>query len=195
MAPAVLITSDLIWTGIVAFVAAMGTLAYTQRHPKKEYIIREVPVQVQVEKPSAPMVYQPVADRMCSRIGPTYPPNEAPQQGFLPVPINPSYPGGTPCYGRQPGPAEQVGVLTGETDRGRQVLPLYAQRSMTNRNRFSYWTRTGEFQPIVIPVYYKGRDCMSADGFGCDIVYTGDHMHVPMMSDKHFVVSLYRNLY
>ena len=179
---------------LIAFSGAFLVSAYMFKNqvPEKEYVFREVPVQV--EKPSAPAIYPSLADKMCSQAGPTFPPANAPQQGLPPVPINPSFSPGLKCYDRPPGDAEQVGILTSEGEQ-RKVLPFFAQRSPTNRNRYHYWTRTGDFQPIVVSVRYKGRDCMSTDGFGCDVVYTGDKIHVPAISDQAFVITMYRDLY
>ncbi len=184
------------WIGIIACSGAFFMYVYMDKVavPKKEYVFREVPVQVQVEKPSAPAIYPSIADKMCSQAGPTFPPSNAPQQGLPPVPINPSFTPGIKCYDRPPGDAEQVGILTSEGE-DRKVMPFFAQRSPTNRNRYHYWTRTGDFQPIVVSVRYKGRDCMSTDGFGCDIVYSGDKIRVPAISEKDFVVTMYRDLY
>lgn len=178
--------------------------AYNHYHPttrvQKEYVLKEIRVQPEIEVPPA-IEFQPelpsrpaMYPNVCRIPGVTCPPPGAAQQDLPAVPMNPSYPSGLGCYTRPQGDAEQVGTLTPESRDGK-ILPLFAQRSATNRDRYHYWTRTGDYQPIVLPVKYKNRDCMSTTTFGCEIIYTGDRLHVPDISGEAFIVNLYRNLY
>ena len=165
----------------------------------KEVVVREVQV---VQKPEifperdTQKCRQMPLTNVCTKYppqpGPTFPPSGAAQQSLPAVPINPSFQRGVQYYSRPPGPAEQVGILIGPKEG--QILPLFAQRSVNRNNRYTYWTRTGDYQPVVVPVTYKGRDCMN-DEIACEIVYSGDTLKVPAMSNMEFTVSLYKDLY
>jgi hypothetical protein len=58
-----------------------------------------------------------------------------------------------------------------------QTLPLYGRRLATRSDRFNYYTRTDTYNPIQMPVRFKGRDCQ--DSVGCEEVYDGDHINLP----------------
>lgn len=92
---------------------------------------------------------------------------------------------------------QQVGTLTTlkEGSSENRVLPLFANKSWANRDRFFYSARTDGFNPLVVPVYHKGRNCMT-DRIGCETLYDGDTVHVPAFGEsKTFAVSLYQDLY
>ena len=100
-------------------------------------------------------------------------------------------------YVRPPRRERQVGMLTvaKEGGSGNTVLPLFADKSCTNRDRFFYSSRTDGFNPIVVPVFQKGRNCMT-DRIGCETLYDGDTVQVPALGEgKTFEVSLYEDLY
>lgn len=102
-----------------------------------------------------------------------------------------------PPYIRAPArQSRQVGTLTLE-DRCdlNEVFPLYAAKNPMHRERYFYHTQTGAYNPIRLPVHYKGRNCMK-DDIGCETVYDDDVVAVPSLgSSKDFKVSLYENLY
>jgi hypothetical protein len=53
-----------------------------------------------------------------------------------------------------------------------QTLPLYGRRLATRSDRYNYYTRTDTYNPIPVPVRFKGRDCQ--DSVGCEEMYNGD---------------------
>jgi len=55
-----------------------------------------------------------------------------------------------------------------------QTLPLYGRRTMGRSDRFNYYTRTDSYNPIPIPIRYKGRDCQ--DTIGCEELFNGEHV-------------------
>ena len=55
-----------------------------------------------------------------------------------------------------------------------QTLPLYGRRTAGRSNRYNYYTRTDSYNPIPIPIRYKGRDCQ--DSIGCDELFNGEHV-------------------
>ena len=91
----------------------------------------------------------------------------------------------------------QVGTLSAlkEGTSENHVLPLFANKSCANRDRYFYRSRTDGFNPVVVPVFLKGRNCMT-DRIGCEALYDGDTVQVPALEEgKVFSVSLYEDLY
>ena len=80
-------------------------------------------------------------------------PNESPPEVRSPVFCDP------------PGRCErQVGTLTTLKEGGsteNRVLPLFANKSWANRDRFFYSARTDGFNPLIVPIFHKGRNCMT----------------------------------
>jgi hypothetical protein len=93
----------------------------------------------------------------------------------------------------------QIGILQGIMPDGAQaMLPLFAEPS-TTRNRYQYFTKVpglpGGWEPVVVPVLYRGRNCMTSD-FGCDILSSGDNVEVMIgLANRPFTVQIYRELY
>jgi hypothetical protein len=88
-----------------------------------------------------------------------------------------------------------VGTLSVEDDGAfNEVFPLYAAKNRMHRERYFYHTQTGAYNPIRLPVHYKGRNCMK-DDIGCETVYDDDMVTVPALgTSEDFKVSLYENL-
>jgi len=60
---------------------------------------------------------------------------------------------------------------------GGKMLPLYGRRSINgSSDRWNYYTRTNEYNPVPLPLRHKNRDCM--DDLGCPEVFSGDSIHV-----------------
>ena len=102
---------------------------------------------------------------------------------------------------RGPGPAPQVpfGMATQGppaqyqsygfiTTSDGQTLPLYGRRTTNRSDRFNYYTRTDTYNPIPIPIRYKGRDCQ--DSIGCDELF--DNEEVWAINGKHGQVKIYQ---
>lgn len=89
---------------------------------------------------------------------------------------------------------QQVGVLTapgGSATSGspnRTILPLFG-RSIDNRNRWNYYTRTDGINPVQVPVQFKRRNC--DDDLGCEEITEGDSVGVPIMGQS-YTASIYR---
>jgi hypothetical protein len=90
---------------------------------------------------------------------------------------------------------QQVGVLTApggsETSASpsRTILPLFARKLVTNRDRWNYYTRTDGINPVQVPLNYKRRNC--DDDNGCDEITTGDSVSVPILGQS-YVANVYR---
>ena len=66
---------------------------------------------------------------------------------------------------------------------GGKMLPLYGRRSSSDR--WNYYTRTNEYNPVPLPLRHKNRDCM--DDIGCPEVFSGDSIHVDGTGEKGLV--------
>jgi len=69
-----------------------------------------------------------------------------------------------------------------------QTLPLYGRRTTNRSDRFNYYTRTDTYNPIPIPIRYKGRDCQ--DSIGCDELF--DNEEVRAINGKQGQVKIYQ---
>ena len=69
-----------------------------------------------------------------------------------------------------------------------QTLPLYGRRTAGRSDRFNYYTRTDSYNPIQIPLRYKGRDCQ--DSVGCDELFNGEHVRT--VNGKEGNVNIYQ---
>jgi hypothetical protein len=89
---------------------------------------------------------------------------------------------------------QQIGVLTapgGTATSGhpnRTILPLFG-RSIDNRNRWNYYTRTDGINPVQVPVQFKRRNC--EDDLGCEEISDGDSVGVPVMGQS-YTATIYR---
>ena len=69
---------------------------------------------------------------------------------------------------------------------GGKMLPLYGRRSINgSSDRWNYYTRTNEYNPVPLPLRHKNRDCM--DDIGCPEVFSGDSIHVDGTGEKGVV--------
>ena len=69
---------------------------------------------------------------------------------------------------------------------GGKMLPLYGRRSVNgSSDRWNYYTRTNEYNPVPLPLRHKNRDCM--DDIGCPEVFSGDSIHVDGTGEKGLV--------
>lgn len=69
----------------------------------------------------------------------------------------------------EPEAYQQMGVIVGADGK---PLPLYGRRTAPRSDRFNYYTRTDQYNPVALPVNFKRKDCQ--DNLGCDEVMTGD---------------------
>lgn len=89
---------------------------------------------------------------------------------------------------------QQIGVLTApggtatSATPNRTILPLFG-RSIDNRNRWNYYTRTDGINPVQVPVQFKRRNC--DDDLGCEEITDGDSIGVPVMGQS-YTATIYR---
>jgi len=98
----------------------------------------------------------------------------------LGVPINIPTRGWSPDF-------QQIGVLANDKDN--RVLPLFGRQVNNGGNKWWYYTMSDQNNSVKLPIKYKNRDCQ--DDFGCDEIYDGDVIDIPILN-THFKVSLYK---
>jgi hypothetical protein len=108
---------------------------------------------------------QPLRDWMSA---PEFPP----RGGIATIPIN------IPTQGL-PEMFQSVGVISTDGD----ALPLYGRRTGRGNDRWNYYTRTNTFNPVPVPIRYKGRDCMDSD-IGCEELFNGETIDIDILHKK-----------
>lgn len=73
----------------------------------------------------------------------------------------------------EPEAYQQMGVIVGPDNK---PLPLYGRRVAPRSDRFNYYTRTDQYNPVALPISFKRRDCQ--DNVGCDEVMNGDELRM-----------------
>jgi Family of unknown function (DUF5755) len=66
---------------------------------------------------------------------------------------------------------QQMGVIVGPDNK---PLPLYGRRTAPRSDKFNYYTRTDQYNPVALPLLFNKRDCQ--DNVGCDEVMNGDNI-------------------
>lgn len=93
-------------------------------------------------------------------------PEIPPRGGFSMLPIN------IPTQG-MPERFQAVGNI----NVAGKMLPLFGRRTyFGSSDRWNYYTRTDTFNPVPLPVKYKGKECM--DQVGCNELYTGEKIRL-----------------
>lgn len=83
----------------------------------------------------------------------------------------------------------QIGILTriGEKE---TILPLLGRPSITNRDKWNFYTLSEGNNLLKLPISHNGKKCMSDSG--CNDLYTGDTVKVDGYKDS-FKVTTYEN--
>jgi len=100
------------------------------------------------------------------------PPEFPPRGGIASIPIN------IPTQGL-PESFQTVGVISTDGD----ALPLFGRRTGRGNDRWNYYTRTNTYNPVPIPIRYKGRDCMDSD-IGCEELFNGETVDIDIIRKK-----------
>lgn len=100
------------------------------------------------------------------------PPEFPPRGGIASIPIN------IPTQGL-PESFQTVGVISTDGD----ALPLFGRRTGRGNDRWNYYTRTNTYNPVPVPIRYKGRDCMDSD-IGCEELFNGETVDIDIIRKK-----------
>jgi len=167
--PGVLCLSNGLVLGLVGvIVAAAVAIVFMRSAPIPSITIRQPPAQVIATAQGddrytrAP---QPLRDWMS-------PPEFPPRGGIASIPIN------IPTQGL-PESFQSVGVISTDGD----ALPLFGRRTGRGNDRWNYYTRTNTYNPVPIPIRYKGRDCMESD-IGCEELFSGETVDIDIIRKK-----------
>jgi len=148
--------------GILLVIIAIG---FTFRLPMQQ----QQPIIIKTGSGLAPMPTTQVVDSRFTRAPQPLrdwmeAPEMPPRGGIATIPIN------IPTQG-----LPESFQMTGNINVDGKMLPLYGRRTMMgSSDRWNYYTRTDTFNPVPIPLRYKGRDCM--DDIGCHELYSGEHV-------------------
>jgi hypothetical protein len=86
---------------------------------------------------------------------------------------------------------QQVGLLTSdEADKDPLMLPLYGKR-LDRRDRWQYYAAGDKPTHLWrLPMSVNKRDC--SEDLGCNEIYNGDVVEVPVYKDRLFTAHMYR---
>ena len=83
----------------------------------------------------------------------------------------------------------QVGLLT-RINGQETILPLMGRPTITNRDKWNFYSMSDKNNAIKLPVNNAGKSCTSE--YGCDNLYNGDTVYVEGYNDA-FKVTMYDN--
>lgn len=83
----------------------------------------------------------------------------------------------------------QIGLLT-RINGQETILPLMGRPTITNRDKWNFYSMSDKNNAIKLPVTNAGKSCTSE--YGCDNLYNGDTVYVEGYNDA-FKVTMYDN--
>jgi hypothetical protein len=83
----------------------------------------------------------------------------------------------------------QIGILTRKTGNS-EILPLMGRRQLTSRNKWKYYTMTGNNIQTKLPVSVNGKSCTGE--YGCEEIMNNDTVFVEGFKDI-FIATIYEN--
>jgi len=83
----------------------------------------------------------------------------------------------------------QIGILT-RRNGSDEILPLMGRRKMTSRDKWQYYTMTGNNIQMKLPLSVNGKSCTGE--YGCDEIFNNDTVYVEGFKDV-FVATVYEN--
>ena len=180
---------------IIVCLVLVGIYVYVTYVKEPVTIVVEKRVQQQQQQQPPSTILKMQTD---PRFGPS-----SPEQSYFVTPDVPGQPlppgGGAIPINVQtqglPDSFQQMGVLTapGGTETSasptRTILPLFGRRTIYNRDKWNYYTRTDGINPVQVPVQFKRRNC--DDDTGCDEVLDGDSVGCPVLGQS-YIANVYR---
>jgi hypothetical protein len=83
----------------------------------------------------------------------------------------------------------QIGILTRQNGSA-EILPLMGRRKMTSRDKWQYYTMTGNNIQMKLPLSVNGKSCTGE--YGCNEIFNNDTVYVEGFKDV-FVATVYEN--
>ena len=84
----------------------------------------------------------------------------------------------------------QVGLLVSD-ESPPMIIPLFARQLKYRNNRWKYYAAADKNPLWKIPISKGNRNCME-DDVGCDEIYDGEDVIVPIYQDKKFKATVYK---
>lgn len=85
----------------------------------------------------------------------------------------------------------QIGILTRQTGSvSSEILPLMGRRQMTSRDKWQYYTMSGNNLQMKLPVSVNGKSCTGE--YGCNEIFNNDTVYVEGFKDI-FIATIYEN--
>lgn len=83
----------------------------------------------------------------------------------------------------------QIGILT-RNNGSSEILPLMGRRKRTSRDKWQYYTMSGNNLQMKLPISVNGKSCTGE--YGCDEVFNNDTVYVEGFKDI-FIATVYEN--
>jgi hypothetical protein len=83
----------------------------------------------------------------------------------------------------------QIGILTRQTG-STEILPLMGRRQMSSRDKWQYYTMSGNNLQVKLPVSVNGKSCTGE--YGCNEIFNNDTVYVEGFKDI-FIATIYEN--
>jgi hypothetical protein len=84
----------------------------------------------------------------------------------------------------------QIGILTRNSNSASDILPLMGRRQLTSRDKWQYYTMTGNNIQMKLPVSVNGKSCTGE--YGCNEIFNNDTVYVEGFKDI-FIATIYEN--
>lgn len=85
----------------------------------------------------------------------------------------------------------QIGILTRNSNSSSsEILPLMGRRQLTSRDKWQYYTMTGNNIQMKLPVSVNGKSCTGE--YGCNEIFNNDTVYVEGFKDI-FIATIYEN--
>jgi hypothetical protein len=83
----------------------------------------------------------------------------------------------------------QFGILTRNTGSS-EILPLMGRRLTKSRDKWQYYTMSGNNLQVKLPISVNGKSCTGE--YGCNEIYNNDTVYVEGFKDI-FIATIYEN--
>ena len=83
----------------------------------------------------------------------------------------------------------QIGILI-RNNGSSEILPLMGRRKRTSRDKWQYYTMSGNNLQMKLPISVNGKSCTGE--YGCDEIFNNDTVYVEGFKDI-FVATIYEN--
>lgn len=83
----------------------------------------------------------------------------------------------------------QLGILTSINSKGK-IIPLMGRPLFTNRDKWQYYTISGQNNSVKLPISRNGKSCTNE--YGCDKLYNADTVYIEGINEP-YKITVYDN--